>query len=251
MSDKKFILLTGSTSGIGQHISSRLSERHNLILNGRNRDKLNDTLAMCANQENHLQWVYDLKDVTGIEQSLKAFIDEHKVSVSHFIHCAGYLKMLPLRSISSESIEETMHVNFTSAVFIIKTLISKKANGSAFENIVFISSTASIMGAKAFNVYSASKGALDSLMRSLAVELAPRIRANSILPGAIKTKMTGNIYENEELLKNMMNEYPLGLGEPDDIFEMVDFLISDKSKWITGQQFVVDGGRSINITSQS
>ena len=105
------------------------------------------------------------------------------------------------------------------------------------------------MGAKAFNVYSASKAALDALMRSLAVELAPNVRLNSVLPGAIQTRMTDHIFKDAELLNRMTKDYPLGVGYPSDIFEMVRFLISDESRWITGQQFVVDGGRSINISA--
>ena len=85
-------------------------------------------------------------------------------------------------------------------------------------------------------------------MRCLAVELAPNVRVNSVLPGAIQTEMTGNIFENKEVLDRMAQMYPLGVGKPHDIFEMVEFLLSEKSRWITGQQFTVDGGRTINIS---
>lgn len=251
METKNYILISGSTSGMGMFIAEKLSDKYNLVLNGRNQEKVDSVIAKCKNQDNHKSWIYDLKNINDIEGSLKQFLADNTANISHFIHCAGFLKMLPLRNISFANIEETMNVNFNSAVLIIKTLINKKLNGTGFKNIVFISSTASIMGAKAFNVYSASKGALDALMRSLAVELAPATRVNSILPGAVQTAMTESIYENAELMTRMNKEYPLGLGGVEDIYEMVDFLISDRSKWITGQQFVVDGGRSINITTQS
>lgn len=249
METNNYVLLTGASSGIGQYMAVQLSKQYKLILNGRNDETLSRVLEQCSNKEAHLKWVYDLKDTTDIETSIGAFMAERKIAVTILIHCAGYLKMLPLRSINQTHIQDTMNINFNSAVLLIKSLISKKLNGGSLKNVVFISSTASIMGAKAFNVYSASKAALDGLMRSLAVELAPNVRLNSVLPGGIQTKMTEDMFADKELVERMAKDYPLGLGMPDDIYEMVAFLISEKSKWITGQQFVVDGGRTINITA--
>jgi NAD(P)-dependent dehydrogenase (short-subunit alcohol dehydrogenase family) len=140
------------------------------------------------------------------------------------------------------------NTNVISASLIVKTLISKKINISALNNVVFISSNISNMGAKAMSIYGSTKGALDSLMRCLAIELAPKVRVNSVLPGGVKTEMTASIYENKELIDRMEATYPLGFGYPEDIYEAVNFLLSDKSRWITGQQFTVDGGRTINIT---
>ena len=249
MVKKNYVLISGASSGIGQHIAINLSNKNNLILAGRNDEALSNVLNLCGNKENHLKWIFDLKNVEDIEDSLIVFVREHNISISAFIHCAGLLKIIPLKNFKADHLQDTMNVNFTSAALIIKTLISKKANEKSLSNVIFISSVASIRGVKAFNIYAASKGALDSLMRSLAVELAPEVRLNSILPGSIKTKMTENIFNNEELVQNMSKDYPLGFGEPNDIYEMVNFLLSDKSKWITGQQFVLDGGRTINITA--
>ena len=78
--------------------------------------------------------------------------------------------------------------------------------------------------------------------------LAPNVRINSVLPGAVQTQMTQSIFENEEVAKRMLVTYPLGLGRPEDVYNAVSFLLSDKARWITGQQLVVDGGRIINIT---
>jgi NAD(P)-dependent dehydrogenase (short-subunit alcohol dehydrogenase family) len=142
-----------------------------------------------------------------------------------------------------------MNVNFMSAAQIISVLVKKNYNDKRLKNIVFISSTASKFGAKAFSMYSASKGALDSLMRSLAVELAPDIRINSILPGGIKTQMTGQIFSDPDLTGRMEKDYPLGLGKAEYIADFVNFLVSDEARWITGQQFIIDGGRTINITA--
>ena len=86
-------------------------------------------------------------------------------------------------------------------------------------------------------------------MKALAVELAPGIRVNSILPGGIRTHMTTEIFNDPDMVAKFNRDYPLGIGEPSDITNMVEFLMSDKSRWITGQQLVVDGGRTSNITA--
>jgi NAD(P)-dependent dehydrogenase (short-subunit alcohol dehydrogenase family) len=127
--------------------------------------------------------------------------------------------------------------------------MNNKFNLGALKSVVYLSSNLSNMGAKGMSAYGASKGAIDTLMRCLAVELAPRVRLNSILPGAIPTEMTKAIFDNEEVRTRMIETYPLGIGEALDICYLAEFLLSNKSKWITGQQFTVDGGRSINISA--
>ena len=82
---------------------------------------------------------------------------------------------------------------------------------------MLISSNISGRGSKAFSIYGASKHAVDGLMRSLAVELAPRVRVNSVCPGAIRTRMTEAIFSNNEVVERMKAAYPLGLGFPQNI----------------------------------
>ena len=134
-----------------------------------------------------------------------------------------------------------------STALITKTLVGRK-NQKALESAVFISSNISNFGAKAFSVYSSAKSGLDGLMRSLSVELAPEVRINSVLPGSVRTRMTEHIYENEEVINRMVETYPLGLGDTNDIYQAVRFLLSKEARWITGQQLTVDGGRTVNVT---
>ena len=156
--------------------------------------------------------------------------------------------MQPLKLVTSDFILNCLKTNLISAELITKVLINKRHNQSMLNNVVFISSNISNMGAKAFSVYSASKAGLDGMMRSLAMELAPKVRVNSILPGAIQTEMTKDIEQNEEVMQRFVQTYPMGLGQPNYIADTVEFLFSEKSSWITGQQFTVDGGRSVNIS---
>lgn len=244
----KFVLVTGASSGIGKEIAIQLSKDFNVILHGRDLDRLNEVRTLCEGSNQHLIWQQDLNTVNEIENSLITFLGNHAIEVDKYVQCAGYMKMAPLKMSTLEVLTKTLNTNVISASLISKILIQKKTNNGALKAIVFISSNISTMGAKGMSAYGASKGALDTLMRCLAVELAPKTRVNSVLPGAVVTEMTQKIFDNEEVKTRMEASYPLGIGEPNDIYQMVDFLLSDRSKWITGQQFTVDGGRSINIS---
>lgn len=249
MEDKKsYILITGASQGIGRCLAINLSASFNVILHGRNIVSLEETRSLCSSENEQLIFSFDLVKIDEIENSLSGFISTNNIEITHFVHCAGFMKMVPLKMINVDLINTTFATNVLSAIIISKLLTQRKINNGALKSIVFVSSNISNFGAKAFSVYGASKGALDSLMRCLAVELAPKIRVNSVLPGAIQTPMTETIFENKEALDKLASNYPLGLGNPEDIFEMVNFLLSEKSRWITGQQFTVDGGRTINIT---
>lgn len=247
MTNDRYVLITGATSGIGSSIIALLSTQYPLILHGRNQRKLDEQLDKHTYVQDPLIWLFDLKKTEGLENHLTTFIQANNAQVGAIIHCASILEMLPLKNTKIDSIYDSMSVNLVSAMLIIKTLLIRSVN-KYLENIIFISSNVSNRGSKAFSVYAATKGALDSMMRCLAVELAPKIRVNSILPGAIRTEMTENIFSNGDVVDRMVKEYPLGFGEPNDIANVTEFLLSDKAKWITGQQIVVDGGRSINIT---
>lgn len=244
-----YTLITGASSGIGRETSIRLSASSNLILHGRDAARLEETRRLCNNSHQHVVWNLELREVDRIEDSLTKLLNENQLAVESFVHCAGTLRLLPLRSVEPAVVQEIMNVNFSSAVEIVRLLIRKKINEKHLRNIVFVSSTASQFGARGFNIYCASKGALDALMRALAVELAPGVRVNSVLPGAVRTAMTEGMFDDSETLKRLEAEYPLGLGEPSDIASAVEFLLSDKARWITGQQLVVDGGRTVNITA--
>lgn len=245
---KSFILITGASSGIGRCLAINLSTDYNIILHGRNMERLQETKSLCCKDNEHLIFSYDLVKVDKIESVFSTFIIENNIEITHFVHCAGFMKMLPLKMVTIDTINTTLTTNVISAILLTKVITHRKINSDALKSIVFVSSNISNFGAKAFSIYAASKGALDSLMRCLAVELSPKVRINSILPGSIQTGMTETIFKNKEALDRMLLTYPLGLGKPEDIYEMVKFLLSEKARWITGQQFTIDGGRTINIS---
>ncbi len=247
--DASFILATGASSGIGREMAVQLSAAHRVILSGRDAVRLEETRQRCTAPEAQLIWRHDLSDVDSLAGALSQFLSTNNARVSSFIHCAGLLKILPLNSLTLQQTRDMLNTNFLSAMEITRALMKRKVNGRQLRSIVFISSIASKFGAKGFSAYCASKGALDALMRALAVELAPEVRVNSVLPGGIRTAMTQPIFDDPEMAARLQRDYPLGTGQPRDVIDLVEFLISDSARWITGQQMVVDGGRTSNVSA--
>ncbi len=245
---KETVILTGATAGIGEALAITLSKQYNIILSGRNIQKLEALKSKCSTDNSVYLLPLDLSNLDTLENNISSFIIENQLTIEKFVHCAGFMKLVPIKLVSQDFIFETFKTNVFSTNSIIKLLLNKKANNSSLNSVVLISSNISNRGAKAMSTYGSSKAALDGLMRSLAVELAPKVRVNSVLPGAVITEMTKSIFENEDVSQRMSTQYPLGIGFPNDIAEAVSFLLSEKSRWITGQQLTVDGGRSINIT---
>jgi NAD(P)-dependent dehydrogenase (short-subunit alcohol dehydrogenase family) len=243
-----YTLVTGASSGLGQSAAVRLSGARNLILHGRNQGRLEQTLRMCRNLDRHIVWPFDLNNPGGLAASLAPMLATSNRSIEAFVHCAGMVTVLPMRSVDCAAMQKIMNVNFLSAAEIVHLLLTKKVNNHKLTNILFISSIWSQFGARGHGSYCASKAALDGLMRTLAVELAPDVRANSILPGAIRTSMASTGFDDPSILKKLEQDYPLGTGQPDDISAVIEFVLSDKARWVTGQQIVIDGGRTVNMS---
>jgi NAD(P)-dependent dehydrogenase (short-subunit alcohol dehydrogenase family) len=241
-------LITGASSGIGKRLALQLSPHSRLLLCGRNKDKLNEVIHECAQPENHYAWEFDLENPAVLKESLERFLTESQLTIDCFIHCAGMINVAHMKNTDYSSALQLFNINFFSAVEITSVLLKKKVNQARLKNIVFISAILGHFGSKGYNLYSASKAALDGLMKSLAIELAPEIRVNSVLPGGVRTPMSETSYNDPAILQKALHDYPLGIGEPEDIANMVEFLISDKAKWVTGQEIIVDGGRTINIS---
>ncbi len=244
-----YILITGASSGVGRETAIRLSSNHNLIINGRNLERLNQTKELCDKTHDVIIWARDLSEVDELESEFAAWIKERRLPIGSFVHCAGMLEMMPLRAVSLGILQKSYALHVFAPAIIVKVLSSRKFNGQNLKSVVFISSNVSERGASAFSVYGSSKAALDGLTRNLAVELAPRVRINSILPGGMVTQMTEEILADESFRKQSESQYPLGMGKPENIASVVEFLLSEGSAWITGQSITVDGGRTINISS--
>lgn len=240
---ENYTIITGATSGIGLDLAKRLAGERNLILVGRNEEKLDAAIAQIKDCHQVQKLVCDLDaDRRQLADHLSGLIQKSGLQIEALVHCAGMSKVMPMRQADTTSIDTIFNVNILSVMEIIRTLL-KKENKGALKNILLVSSLASIRGEKGNAVYAASKGALNALAITLAKELAPKVRVNSISPGTVETPMTQAFLETEAGAAHLQT-YPLGVGHCEDITNLACFLLSDDAKWITGQNIVIDGGRS-------
>lgn len=241
------IFITGSTSTIGRELSKHLSINYDLILHSTSSEKAQVLVDSLNPECNAIIFISNFQDLESFEENLIQFLLKEKKPVQHFIHISGFFELRPLRLLKQKDITKVFSINTFSAIIAIQKLVSKKYN-VGFKSSVLISSHISCFGAFGTSLYAASKSALDSVAKNLAVELAP-IRINTINPGGIRSNSTEEIYQNSDLIDRIEKLYPLGLGAPTYLNGIVSFLISDESSWITGQSYTVDGGRTINLNS--
>lgn len=238
-----FLLITSATSSFAIELINSFIEPKNLVLHARNEIELDLIISRLPAHLNIIKWIYDFEQIEDLALTLKQFILENNISIGEFIHFSGVLSLGLTRTIPLSRSYKTFNINFFSALEIIRILTSK-TNAKAIRNIILISSISSMFGERGNSLYVASKSALDGLVRSLSLELAPLVRINSVLPGGINTKMTSaTLPKDSYLLKN----YPLGEGQALDVVNYIEFLLSEKSRWITGQNIIIDGGRSRNL----
>jgi len=245
---RNWVLVTGASSGIGRETAVTLSRTCNVVLAGRDASRLADSVAACDASAKTLVWNFDLSRTDEVSASLASLLSDHAVRIAHFVHCAGVSKLLPVSVARPADLTDLLSVNTLAPLEIVKTLVSRRLNASALKSVVFVSSAAAIRGAKGYAVYGASKAALDGLMRGLSVELAPAVRVNSVLPGFVKSPMTAAQLEDSALVARIAARHPLGIGEPKSVADAVEFLLSDRASWITGQSLVVDGGATVDFS---
>ena len=242
--ENKHFLVTGASSGIGKAVAIHLSGLGaKLTITGRNPERLNSTLNLLKG-ESHTALTLDLSNIDAIDGLLKAGVEKHGF-LDGCIHCAGIQKTLPLQSVSVDAYSDIFDVNVKSALFVTKSFRRKGVVNPAGASVVFLSSVAGLAGEPAISIYSASKGALISLSRSLAVELArQKIRVNCIAPGVVDTDMADGLKAklSDDQYNMILKKHPLGLGTVYDISNGVAFLLSDGARWVTGTTLVMDGG---------
>lgn len=238
-----YTLITGASSGMGALCAKQFSSSRKLILASEDLQMLQTVLADCSHPESHIIWHCNFAtERAGIGDSLTKLLKQHEAVVNEYIHFAGLTRLTPLKTVSISDIDLVFNVNFFSILEILKILL-KNINGKALESIVLISSLASERGEAGNSIYAASKGAINSLVYSLARELAPQIRINALLPGAIESPMS-NVKLSEFFLADTLKDTPLGWVSKQDVIDYVEFLLSRKANKITGQALFIDGGRS-------
>lgn len=194
-----------------------------------------------------MSYSFDLDQIDGISELISDIVDKYG-KFDGFIHAAGIEVTNPVKLSKTTDYESLFRVNSLSAFEIVKNLCGIKTFNKG-GSIVLISSISGVIARKGLCAYAASKGALMSAARVMALEMASReVRVNTLSPGTILTPMMQKALDamSDEDKKKRIAGFPLGLGETTDVSNACIFLLSDASRWITGQNLIVDGGYTIH-----
>lgn len=242
----KTILVTGASGGIGRAIAIRCSNLGaKMIITGRDRKKLNDTFLLLTGS-NHKQIAADLTQ----ENECEALASQTGI-VNGIVHAAGIIFPLPVKFIKEKHLKEVFPINYNAAVLLTSALL-KKSLIEKKSSLVFISSVSSKHPYFGGAIYISTKAALEAYALNLALELANQhTRVNVLSPGLVKTAILEQTLAASEDQKSAEYEkrYPLGFGEPDDVAAFASFLLSDQTKWVTGQNIILDGGLTLGGAS--
>ncbi len=225
----KNILLIGGSYGIGLAIAKELQSDNKVYIASRTSDGL---LGM-----NVTHILFDATTDT---------LDTSKLpDVIHgLVYCPGSINLRPFRGLKPDAFESDLQINFISLVKVIQSVLP---NLTAVEqsSIVLFSSVAASMGMPFHTSVAAAKGAIEGFAKALAAEYAPKIRVNVIAPSLTDTPLAEKFLSNEEKREKSALRHPLKrVGTSEDMAQMAGFLLGDKSSWISGQIFHVDGGMS-------
>lgn len=239
-------LITGGTRGIGQAVSLRFARAGaKVIANYLRNEEFAGQLKEIAAKEG-LDVVLCRADLTsdrGMEQ-LAACLDQASPQISGFVHCAATGTHRRLEELTERHFDWTLSLNVRVFFKLVKTLLSRFERGSS---IVAVSSWGALRALPYYSMVGASKGALESLSRHLAAELAPRgIRVNILTAGTVLTDVWRALPDSEARIAEAVRRAPIGrLVTAEEVAAGAQFLCSDAASGVVGQTLVVDGGAGI------
>lgn len=245
----KIALVTGASRGIGRSIALHLAQAGALVVvHYSKRKEEAESVVDIIKQDGGSAFAIsaDLSTFNGInklysmmDQSLQKYIGDNTFDI--LVNNAGIGQILTLEESTEESFDEVMNINVKAPFFIIQKALPRLKDGG---RIINISSFVTRVASPSVFTYSISKGAINTLTHTLAQQLGARgITVNAILPGIINTEMNAETFGNRDGQK-----YAAGLstfnrlGEPNDIADIVGFLSSSDSRWITGELIDASGG---------
>jgi 3-oxoacyl-[acyl-carrier protein] reductase len=242
----KVAVVTGASKGIGAGIAEDLArEGASVVVNySSSREQADAVVKRIKSAGGAAKAVRaDVSKPAEAQQLVKAAVAEYgKVDI--LVNNAGVYEFQPLESITEKHFDRMFDLNVRGLVFATQAAVG--AFGDSGGSVINIGSVASHLAPPTASVYSATKGAVDVLTKSLAAELGPKnVRVNAVLPGPVETEGTAAMAEFEPMLAQTLPRTPLGrVGQPSDIAHVVSFLASGDSAWITGQIIQAAGGLS-------
>ena len=236
-------LVTGATSGMGAAIAVRLGRAGaNVVIQGRDALRLADVAEAVtkAGGVGHPA-PYELAEPERAGELVTGSVERFG-SLDGLVLNASLFDPQPLAEATLESLNRQWAINVASHFVIVQAAAPVLARGSA---VVFVSSTTAHAGFAGCSAYAATKGAVEALARTLAIELAPQgVRVNTIAPGFVRTPMLQpHLDANEGYEESLNGKTPLGrIGEPEEIAELAELLLSDRAAYVNGTTIVADGG---------
>lgn len=233
---EKNVLITGASSGIGRQTALYLSELgYHVVLVARNKEKLEQVEKELTNKSYVVP--FDLTQLERIEE-IFVFCKEQGIKLDGMVHCAGITTNLPIRANNIDTMKNVMTLHYFSFVELGKYFCNRKYSNDG-SSIVAISSLSAQNCYKGIGNYAASKNAVNTMVTVMAKEFIKRkIRVNSIMPAYVKTPMT----EHTGDFNDIESQQPYGFIEPEYIAYMIEYLLSDKAKYITGAHIPISAG---------
>jgi len=228
------IFIVGGSSGIGLQLAGQLQAAGYMVYATYSKNRHNDSPNLF----------YHPLDVLGDVDC--SFLPD---VIDGFVYCPGSIQLKPFNRFSSKDFTDDFELNVTGAIKCLQAVLPRMKHSSA-ASVVFFSTVAVQLGLPFHSLVSSCKGAIEGLTRSLAAELAPKIRVNCIAPSLTDTPLAASLLNTQEKKEANAMRHPLKkIGEPADIANMAAFLLSENAAWITGQVLKVDGGMSSIKTS--
>ncbi len=234
------VVISGASSGIGLETARMLASKGaEVCLTARRADPL----AAAAKEigEGAWAWPCDVADPESVV-ALAAETNTRWGAVDGLVNNAGVAPMARLDETPSDVWDETFAINVRGP-FLLCREFGPMLNEGMSPAVVNVSSTLAERAIQGMAAYNASKAALNQLTRSLALEWAPHVRVNAVMPAVIETPIHATRGMSSEQVEAMGEMHPMGrVGQPEDVAAMISFLLSDASSWMTGTIIPVDGG---------
>lgn len=232
-------LILGASSGIGRAVAEELAaEGHTLILASSNESRLTSVKDSLCSPDTHTVSVFDAREPESLNRVYDQAVNDG-VKLDGVVYSVGTVLVTPLRTLKKEDIDRVFGINFDT--FLIAASLFAKKKYSSGGSFVAVSAANAHYPQKCMSVYAASKGAIEAAVKTLALEMSEQNkRINAVIPGATETAMIKDI--PREQLDSIVSKQLNGLLSPEDIADVICFLLSDKSRSITGRSIFADGG---------
>lgn len=234
-------MITGATGGLAQSLAKRLIiDNYHLILVSRDAKKLEEIYG-----NEHTQITADCSTINGVKHIFDD-VNKRGITLNGLAHCVGNIRLGALHRVSEKDFLDCISTNLFSAFFTLSGFVEYLKKTSSDGSAVMVSSVAANIGIQNHEAVSAAKGGLEALVRSAAATYAPsNIRINAISPGILNTPASTNLLNGELMREIAAKQYPIkGIGNADDVADLMAWLLSEKAQRVTGQIWSIDGGFS-------